>query len=195
MVARRGANSARRNRHPRHTMNWQDIVVGLLEFAVVLALAAATVRSSLWALDTATPQLDEPEEIRKGNLAVALTYAASLLASSLVVRRVIEPSVFAAKALIATHGWAGVAQALVWLLGQAVLALLLGTLGLLAASRLVHRGWRNIDVQAELAAGNVAVAVVVGAVTVALGLFLADGAAALADGFAPAVPFARARSM
>jgi hypothetical protein len=46
---------------------------------------------------------------------------------------------------------------------------------------------------AEVRAGNVAVALVLAAIAVAIGLFLADGVAALIDALPPPVEFVRAR--
>ena len=176
-------------------MDSSSIVGGLIEFVLVLVLAATTVRGSLWALDKATPDVDEAAELRKGNVALAITYGASLLSSALIVRRILEPSIFAFKGLVAAYGAKGALQGLGWLAGAAVLALLLATVGLLVANRIVAKAWNQLDVAAEVGKGNVAVAVVAGVVTVALGLFLADGAAALADGFAPSLPFVRVHAV
>lgn len=176
-------------------MDIDAILSGLAEFVIVMVLAATTVRASLWALDKATPDVDEAAELAKGNVALAITYGASLMSSALVVRRIIEPSLFAFKGLIASNGGMGALQGLGWLIGGAVLALLLATVGLLVANRIVARAWNQLDVATEVAKGNVAVAIVAGVVTLALGLFLADGAAALADGFAPSLPFVRVHTV
>lgn len=167
---------------------------GIAEFVLTAALAAATVRMALWALDRATPDLDELAELGRGNAAVAIVHGALLLAIAMVVRRAVEPAMFAAKGLVAAHGvLAGGATALFWATGYAVLASILALIGLLAAMRVAQRSLRGIDAVAEVRAGNVAVALVLAASAVAIGLFLADGVAALIDALPPPVEFVRAR--
>ena len=85
-------------------MTLVGLLFGMVEFVVSVVLAATTVRLGLWALDRATPDLDEPAELAKGNVAVAILHGTLLLAIAFIVRSAIEPATFASRALVAQYG-------------------------------------------------------------------------------------------
>ncbi len=169
-----------------NTLNIAGMVFGIVEFAVSIALAATTVRLGMWALDRATHDLDEPAELARGNVAVAILHGALLLAIAVIVRRAIEPAVFAAKALVAQFGGLeGGLLALAWVGGYAVVAAFLALVGLLVAVRVAQRALGDVDTMAALRGGNVAIAIMLAAVVAVIAIFLADGVAALIDALPP----------
>lgn len=67
-----------------------DILVAVLKVFVGMIAAVFTVYVSLRVLDGLTPDIEELQEIKKGNVAVALIVAAVMLAVALVVKAAID---------------------------------------------------------------------------------------------------------
>ena len=171
-----------------------DIGIGILQLILGVALALFSITIALNILDKTTKTINEFEEIRKRNLAVAIYIAGILIAVGNVVgqavtgiSRAVIPGQFNLAALIA-----GLIQLFVGL----PLAIVL----IVWAQSRVYR-WlvraaeklpgvtdiKEFDIEAELKNGNIATAVILFGTFVAISLVASQGVAWLSEPLAPAI--------
>jgi uncharacterized membrane protein YjfL (UPF0719 family) len=153
-------------------MNLMDqlILVGLaivrLVFAIVFAVVAIYMASSV--LGLLTKQFNEWDEIKKGNLAVAI-YMAGIFIS---IATIVGPGVtglFVRLDLLA----------IVWGFVQLIIALALAVTAQFIGLSMLNRLTKGVDEWMELKKGNVAVALIMAAVVIAIAAVVSQGVASL----------------
>jgi uncharacterized membrane protein YjfL (UPF0719 family) len=148
----------------------QLILVGLaivrLVFAIVFAVVAIYMASSV--LGLLTKQFNEWDEIKKGNLAVAI-YMAGIFIS---IATIVGPGVtglFVRLDLLA----------IVWGFVQLIIALALAVTAQFIGLSMLNRLTKGVDEWMELKKGNVAVALIMAAVVIAIAAVVSQGVASL----------------
>lgn len=152
----------------------------LLEVGLALLFGLSTVWIGVRTFDRMTPRLDEMAELKRGNLAVGVLLAGVVLALAIVVRGGVEGVARAFVVGGTARDWiASIGIALL----QLLVALAIGIGALRAAYWAFDQVTQEIDEEAEIARGNVPVALVLATVLVAVALAIAaamdDLAAAL----------------
>jgi uncharacterized membrane protein YjfL (UPF0719 family) len=168
-------------------MDYALLISGALQLAVSLVAGALFLYGAFWFFGKTTGEMDEIAELKKNNVAAAILNAAVIIAAAIVAKRVIDPAgdlitstirkpdgVFTdyleATGLVAAHLALSMAAAL---------------FGVVFATRLFAALTRRIDEMAEIAEGNAAAAIVLGAVIVAVALLMQEGVGAVLDALIP----------
>ena len=162
------------------------ILSGLVGLALCLGLSVLVSWLAFRAWAASTPDIDEVDELQKGNLAVAVVLSAMLISTGLVVREAVMPAASTLRTLVSADNafggwlqWAGYTA--MYVVGSCAVALF----GLVLGMRLFAALTPDLDEAAEVARGNVAVALVVAAVLVVVGWFLALGVAGVLEAAMP----------
>ncbi len=152
------------------------IICGVVHLVLSFLLALIGTFGSFRIFDWLTKDIDEVEELKSNNIAVAVTLAGMLLGAGLILRAVIHPAISTVQTYLYTD-----MGAMAWLkLGGFVLGYILCALAITIGAiwvalkcflALTHR----IDEFAEIRARNIAVAIVLATVVVIMSMFLADG--------------------
>jgi uncharacterized membrane protein YjfL (UPF0719 family) len=148
----------------------QLILVGLaivrLIFAIIFAVVAIYVASSV--LGRLTKQFKEWDEIKKGNVAVAV-YMAGIFIS---IATIIGPGVIGLFVKLDL-------LAIIWGFVQLIIALALAVAAQYVGLSVLNKLTKDIDEWAELKKGNVAVALIMAAVVIAIAAVVSQGVASL----------------
>jgi uncharacterized membrane protein YjfL (UPF0719 family) len=142
-----------------------SIAAAVLQFVVGLALAMASVYIGLKMFDRLTKGVNEWEAIKNGNVAVGILMAAVIIS----IATVVQSGVLQVTAHLDVTESLG--DMLVGL-GIGLLNLLIGLaaaiIAIFIAVRILDRITKDIDEMAEIAKGNVAVAVIMAGVLIAV---------------------------
>jgi uncharacterized membrane protein YjfL (UPF0719 family) len=146
-----------------------DILIGFilagLRILSAIILSAGALYSGISMLDRLTPGIDEWKLIKKGNLAVGLFYASVMLAVFLFTGpRVMDFTMYIQSVLPIEL----TAYALVISFVNYLLSLLLGIFVIFLTIHVVDRVTYDLDEFAELQKGNVAVALIMSVVLIAV---------------------------
>ena len=168
-------------------MDTSLLLIGIAKLAFGFLVGALGVFVGSRGLNALLRFQDADGEQRKGNVAAATMTAAGLLALGILVREAVIAT-FSAMGLL----WHGRSPAPKMLLQFALygvvhisVALVVGTLMLAIGVRLFAALTRNVDELAEIRSGNVAPALVLGAVLIALAAATAPGLETMLDGLLP----------
>jgi uncharacterized membrane protein YjfL (UPF0719 family) len=166
---------------------------GIFSLLLALTLGILAIYLGFNAFKAINHGIDEEFELRNNNIAVALVSGAFIVALGILMRGVIEPITQTALNLVHKYQQSGVdASEVLASLGiillQFVVALLLSLATLTLGTRLYMRLNRQTNELEEIANNNVAVAIVVSAITITLALMLAGGMETLLSAVIPAPP-------
>ncbi len=164
--------------------NW--IFGSAVELALCFLLSVVVTWMGFRATTASTPDLDDVDELRKGNVAVAIVLAAMLASSGLVLREAVYPVVATLRTFMSAdtgvEGWIQwLGHAAAFLLGACFTAVV----GLVLGVRLFTAMTPELDEAAEVRRGNVAVAIVVGTVILVVGMFIGQGVGSLLEAVMP----------
>ena len=161
-------------------------------FAVLLALAIGVVVAVLGyrAVLRLDPSIDEEAELRSGNLAVAIVTGSFIFALGYLLKSAVDPIAQTVIALVFTIQMSGfdalgAAMSLGAVLAQFAAALAVAFSALWLGTRVFMGLNRSTDEAAEIAANNVAVAVLVAFITITLAVVLEPGVQRLLDVMIP----------
>lgn len=168
------------------------LVSGLVELLLSFVLGILVAFGAFRLFARLTKDLDEVDEIRKNNVAVAVVLVSMVVSTALVARAAIYPVIGALQSALVEEPGPGAIAALA-LRGVAyVLLSFAGAVGAIATGTKVFlRLTGDIDELAELKRGNVAVAIVLAGFLLVMGLFLARGVESLLTALMPDPAFGR----
>jgi uncharacterized membrane protein YjfL (UPF0719 family) len=166
---------------------------GLLSLMLAMLLGTLAIYIGFNAFKRINPQVDEEFELRSNNIAVGIVSASFIVSLGIMMRGVLDPMTQTVFNLAHKFEQFGVSvQDVLSSLGVIVLqfsvALALSLATLTLGARLYMRLNRHTDELEEIANNNVAVAIVVGAITVTLALMLAGGMETLLRVIVPTPP-------
>ena len=145
----------------------EQVALALAGLVVVLLLVIMSLYTASKAVDRLTMGLDEWDEIKKGNVAVAIYFVGALLSVGLIIAPSIvglylQISKIAAQNLIAL----ALVTPIVRLLLSLIIAIIAQYVGIRAFTRMT----KGIDEWAELRRRNVAVGVIMAGILIVMGL-------------------------
>lgn len=159
-----------------------SVVAAIIQLVVGLALAMGSVYIGLKMFDRLTKGVDEWKEILNGNVAVGILMAAVIFSIANVVQSGVG-------SLLANLG---AAQGIDNMLISLVLGLINLAIGLLAAVfaiwvaiKVLDRITKEVDEMAELKKGNVAVAVIMAGVLLAVSFVIAAAVSGISNALSP----------
>jgi len=149
------------------------LVMAGVNLLVGLVLAIASIYIGINLLDKLTKGIDEQKELKKGNAAVGILMAAVILS----IANVIQSGVGGLTAAMTTGFSVG---AILAGLVQVGVGLVLAVVGIYMAINVLDKITTDIDEMAELKKGNVAVAIVMAGVLLAVSFVIQAGVANIA---------------
>ena len=153
-----------------------DAVGYVLKLAIALILAVASQYLAIKLFDRLTPRIDEMKELQRGNVAVGLVLASLVISISLVISAGIDnllPLPNLGKLSVNTF------EVLVKNLGGLLLTIILAIVAQFFAINVFDKLTHGIDEQQELKKGNLAVAILLSAIIIAVSLVIRSGVRAV----------------
>lgn len=176
-------------------MAWTRLWISLCELALSVFLAVFVVFWSYTSFVRMTRDYDAEEELRKGNLAVALLLTALMVATSLMMQQSVYPVISSIGVYLT--GGPGAAGGLwklpLYCIGHLALGFLLAVGTVELSLRLFERLSGGIDHDDELRKGNVAVAVVMASVVLVTAFYMQQGVSGLTKSLIPHPPLGQIR--
>ncbi len=167
-------------------MAFVDLLLGVgiafLQLIVGLALAMVSVYLGIWMFDKLTQGIEELKELKKGNVAVAILLGAIIFS----IANIVEGGVYGLTQSI-IPGLAPMELAAALLIGvvNLVLGVVLAILSIYIAVSILDKITVGLDEFKELKRGNVAVAIVMAAVLLAVSFVIRGAVTAMAAALSP----------
>ena len=143
-----------------------DLFFSGVQFLVAIVAAAIVAYLSVWLFNKATRDIDEWNELRKGNLAVGVILGAMIIGVGIVLRPALAPLALNLDATAAD----AVAYRILLHGAQVLVGIVLAVVSLGLSLWLFTRLTGSIDEWAEIGRGNVAIAAVLAGVIIATAL-------------------------
>jgi uncharacterized membrane protein YjfL (UPF0719 family) len=157
-------------------MLWANAVVGIIQLIIAIILAVLALYIGFSVLNKITKGMDEAKELAKGNVAVGILIAAVFIGIAVVVQSGVSGvSLGIAKAMavgiFSVDGLVAVAVAIL----QLVLGIVLAIVSIYLALKVLDRLTKGVEEFEELKKGNVAVALEMAGVIIAVAVIIQSG--------------------
>ena len=168
------------------------IISGLVELFLSIGLAIFVIYLSFRVFHRITGAMDEIGELKQNNIAAGIFVCSLLISSAMIVRQAIYPTI----STLQTKLFAGIGLRT----GAIVISLSLLFIGFAAvisiaamafSVRIFLRLPRRVEILAEIARNNIAIAITLGGVVIVMGLFLSQGIQSLLSAIIPDPAFGR----
>lgn len=166
---------------------------GLFSLLLSMLLGITAIYVGFNAFKFLSPEIDEEFELRNNNIAVALMSGSFIVSLGILMRSVIDPITQTLFNLAHKYQQLGVSipevlSTLGIVLLQFTVTLLLSMATLTLGTRLYMKLNKQTDEMREIANNNIAVSIVVGAITITLALMLAGGMNTFLNAIIPSPP-------
>lgn len=174
-----------------------QVLVSLFEFVFTVLMSALGVYVTYRVFVGVNPDYDSEEELKKGNIAVAILLAAIMLGAGLIIQRGIYPVVSLVRLYLTSPLEQGLSpwQLLVYGAAHLVMSFALAVLTISFTLRLWGRLTTNIQEGKELKKGNAAVGVVLASVVIVVSIFIGEGVSSLSKSLIPQPSIGRVKVM
>jgi uncharacterized membrane protein YjfL (UPF0719 family) len=153
-----------------------NVAVGIIQLIIAIILAVAALYIGFFVLNKITKGIDEEKELAKGNVAVGIVVAAVFFAIAIVVQSgVAGVSVGVGAALASGLGSTDALIAIGVAILQLILGIILAIASIYLALRILDKMTKGIEEFEELKKGNVAVALEMAGVIIAVALIVQVG--------------------
>ena len=157
-------------------MLWENVVVGLIQLIIAIIFAVLALYIAFAVLGKITKGVNEEKELAKGNAAVGIIVASVFVAIALVVQSGVSGiSVGINKALsvgiLSVDGLLAVGTAFI----QLILGIVLAVAAIYLALYILDKLTKGVDEFEEIKKGNVAVALMMGGVIIAVAVIIQSG--------------------
>ena len=153
-----------------------NVAVGIIQLIIAIILAVVALYIGFSVLNKITKGIDEEKELAKGNVAVGIVVAAVFFAIAIVVQSgVAGVSVGVGSALSSGFGSTDAYIAIGVAILQLILGIILAVASIYIALRVLDKMTKGIEEFEELKKGNVAVALEMAGVIVAVALIVQVG--------------------
>ncbi len=153
-----------------------NVAVGIIQLIIAIVLAVVALYIGFSVLNKITKGIDEEKELAKGNVAVGIIVAAVFFAIAIVVQSgVAGVSVGVGSALASGLGSTDAYIAIGVAILQLVLGIVLAIAAIYLALKVLDRMTKGVEEFEELKKGNVAVALEMAGVIVAVALIIQAG--------------------
>jgi uncharacterized membrane protein YjfL (UPF0719 family) len=174
-------------------MNQFLLFNGLFSLLLSLVLGIAVIYLGFNAFKKLNRTVDEEFELRNNNVAVAIVSASFIISLGVLMKGVIDPITQTIFNLVFLYQQIGVSWSDLFLMMgvvfiQFTVALFISMASLTLGTRLYMKLNRQTDEFEEIANNNIAVAIVVGAITLTLALMLSNGMEIFLNAIIPAPP-------
>ncbi|ODS35133.1 MAG: hypothetical protein A7316_05955 [Candidatus Altiarchaeales archaeon WOR_SM1_86-2] len=157
-------------------MDIVGLVMGLVQLIIGLFLAIAVIYLGIKLFGWATKGIDEWEELKNGNAAVGIVLAAIVIALATVV----QSGIVGLTGTIMNASASGeYVMAIIGGVVQLIMGIILAVVAIWLAIFILGRVTKDIDEAAELKNGNVAVAILMAGVLIAVGFVIQSGVSGL----------------
>ncbi len=164
-----------------------DLIIGLAEIVLSLFLGFLTVWFAFKRFARLTREIDEMGALKENNVAAGILLGSTILSVGLVVRQAASPAISSLQTIIHKGlTFLGALKVIGIALASIVVVLIVALAAIWTAVRLFLKLTKDIDELAEIRRNNVAVAIVLGAVIIVIGIFLGQGIQSL---LATLIPF------
>ena len=158
-------------------MALENVVIGIIQLVIAIILAVVALYIGFSVLGRITKGIEEEKEIAKGNTAVGILVASVFIAIAIVVQSgVIGVSVGISKALTGDIIPLGASIA------QLLLGIILAIVAIYLALNVLDKLTKGIDEFEELKKGNVAVALEMAGVIIAVAIIIQAGVLGITSG-------------
>jgi uncharacterized membrane protein YjfL (UPF0719 family) len=153
-----------------------NTVIGLVQLIIAIIFSVMALYIGVWTLAKITKNMDQEKELAKGNAAVGILVAAVFVAIGLVVQSGVSGlSVGIGKAasvgLFSLDGILAIGAAFV----QLILGIVLAIAAIYLALNILDKLTKGVDEFEEIKKGNVAVALEMGGVIIAVAVIIQSG--------------------
>ena len=157
-------------------MLWANAVVGIIQSIIAIILAVVALYIGFSVLNRITKGMDEAKELAKGNVAVGILIAAVFIGIAVVVQSGVSGvSLGIAKAMsvgiFSVDGLVAIAVAIL----QLILGIVLAIVSIYLALKVLDRLTKGVEEFEELKKGNVAVALEMAGVIIAVAVIIQSG--------------------
>jgi uncharacterized membrane protein YjfL (UPF0719 family) len=157
-------------------MLWANAVVGIIQLIIAIILAVVALYIGFSVLNRITKGMDEAKELAKGNVAVGILIAAVFIGIAVVVQSGVSGvSLGIAKAMsvgiFSVDGLVAIAVAIL----QLILGIVLAIVSIYLALKVLDRLTKGVEEFEELKKGNVAVALEMAGVIIAVAVIIQSG--------------------
>jgi len=157
-------------------MLWANAVVGIIQLIIAIILAVVALYIGFSVLNRITKGMDEAKELAKGNVAVGILIAAVFIGIAVVVQSGVSGvSLGIAKAMsvgiFSVDGLIAIAVAIL----QLILGIVLAIVSIYLALKVLDRLTKGVEEFEELKKGNVAVALEMAGVIIAVAVIIQSG--------------------
>jgi uncharacterized membrane protein YjfL (UPF0719 family) len=175
-------------------MSGQQVVLGVVEFILTLVIGFFMVLATYKILLRLTPRFDQEKQLHRRNTAVGLVLGSILVGEAVIIMQAIYPvmAVVQIYTLDSGKGFGALLRTVGLVIGDILLAGLLAVLSILLTFRLFDKLTPGIDEYQEIREGNIAIAVFMALVIIAMSLIVSSGVAALIRAL---IPFPKAGSV
>lgn len=151
-------------------MTLENIMVGIIQLIIAIILAVVSLYIGFAMLDRMTGKIDEEKELAKGNTAVGILAASLFVSIALVVQSGVSGVSVGLKGTIDGNIYPLIASII-----QLILGILLAVAVIYLALNIFDRLTKEIDEFEEIRKGNVAVALELAGIIIAVAIIIQSG--------------------
>ena len=152
-------------------MTLENIVIGITQLVIAIILAVVSLYIGFAMLSRMTSKIDEEKELAKGNTAVGILVASIFVSIAIVVQSGVTGISIGLKDAVAGNIYSLIASTI-----QLILGILLAIGVIYLALNIFDKLTKEIDEFEEIRKGNVAVAIELAGVIIAVALIVQSGA-------------------
>lgn len=163
------------------------VLISLFEFFFTVVLAVLVVYVNYYVMGIINKDYDEEEELKKGNVAVALLLGALLIATGMMVQKGIYPVVNLVRLyfLSPQESAIGVIPMAIYAFSHLVMVFVVAVLTVSFSLRFYGKLTKNIEEGVELQKGNVAVGIILSCVVLVVAMYVSEGIGSLSKALIP----------
>ncbi len=158
-----------------------DLTLLLLEFVVAVAIGVFALYTAFKVFDKLTKEIEEWEELKKGNVAVGIYTAAVFFTMAFVIKGSLGELFRAFQA----ESFSVALTLFAFAFLNAILSLIAAIISIFISLKVIDRATPNVDEWAELKKGNIAIALLMAIVIFSLGYIISDFSLSVAQLLSP----------
>ena len=151
-------------------MTIESIIIGIVQLIIAAVLAIVSLYIGFAMLDRMTSKIDEEKELAKGNVAVGILVASIFVSIAIVVQSGVEGISIGLRGAVDGNIYSLVASII-----QLILGMILAVAGIYLSLNIFDKLTKEIDEFEEIRKGNVAVALEMAGVIIAVALIIQSG--------------------
>ena len=151
-------------------MSIESIIIGIIQLIIAIILAVVSLYIGFALLGKMTSKIDEEKELAKGNVAIGILVASIFVSIAIVVQSGVEGVSVGLRGAIDGNSYPLIASIV-----QLILGMILAIAGIYLSLNVFDKLTKEIDEFEEIRKGNVAVALEMAGVIIAVALIIQSG--------------------